>query len=177
MSIEFYGTQGVKGAPGAKTKQQTRNVGLLEDVSFTNIPSWVKRITISYADLSVGGTAANILVQLGTKFGFVTTNYLGTVSSLIAANSNAGWNTTGFQFITNPIANIFHGNMVLMCVSKEQNIWVVTNNYSLSNEVRVGQMGAAVVLPDILTGIRFLNSNATAGGTVFDSGIISLIYE
>jgi hypothetical protein len=65
-------TSGLK--PVLGTVQATTS-GTSKD--FTDIPSWVKKITVVFSGVSLSGTA-QLLVQLGTSGGLQTTSYTAT---------------------------------------------------------------------------------------------------
>jgi len=137
-------------------------------IDFTSIPSWVKRITVMFAGVSVSGTS-NILVQLGA--GSVTTaGYLG---GAWAANTINTTITTGLAVTgTNEAARRINGLMTIANVSG--NTWassVVTFDNINNNG---GNGGSYIALAGTLDRVRVTTVNGT---DTFDAGSINILYE
>jgi hypothetical protein len=137
-------------------------------IDFTNIPSWVKRITILLNALQSSGSN-EILIQLG--YGatptYVTTGYSGAycrifnnVVPLTYSNSNG--------FGINYTSGAPTGQMTLTLLSS--NIWV--NSLMVGYGSTIGSGGGALSLGNTLTAIR-INGN----GSSFTSGTLNIIYE
>ena len=90
-------------------------------ITFTGIPSWVKRITVMYAGLSSNGSS-DFLVQLGTSGGFTTSGYLG-ASMLTSTGATATLYTTGFGINQSSQGGGFvgHGIMTLALLDSSTN--------------------------------------------------------
>lgn len=137
-------------------------------IDFTSIPSWVKRITVIFNEVSTNGTSFK-LVQLGS--GSVTTSgYLSassTVSSSVATTSS----TAGNVINANGAADVMSGHMVFTLVSG--NIWI-------SSHVVKGQSGycsfggGSITLAGTLDRVRITTVNGT---DTFDAGSINILYE
>lgn len=139
-------------------------------VDFTGIPSWVKRITVMYSGVSTNGVS-NLLLQLGTSAGVVSTGYLAT--SFYSANTavNTVSSTAGFNFNDIAAASVISGSVVLTTLGS--NMWVA-NGF-----VKTGISTSALTAGDITLGgtldrVRITTANGT---DTFDAGTINILYE
>jgi hypothetical protein len=137
-------------------------------IDFTSLPSWVKRITVMFNQVSTNGSS-NILVQIGA--GSVTSSgYVGGAWSANTTNTGA---TTGFLVVgINASTRINNGVMTIS--SMGSNTWaesVVTFD-TLGNN---GGNGAGVVsLSGTLDRVRITTVNGT---DAFDAGSVNILYE
>jgi len=89
-------------------------------IDFTNLPSWVKRITVMFQGVSTNGTSY-IQVRIGSG-SIVATGYVGYYSYVTGAGNNAAAPTDGFQLQSANASNNIYGTVVLSNVSG--NTWV-----------------------------------------------------
>jgi hypothetical protein len=139
-------------------------------ITFTGIPSWVKRITVMLQGVATSSTSPK-LVQLGTVSGFVTTGYLGSGSSGASAQNY----TTGFGLFTGASTNIVHGNLVLTNLTS--NTWTASGSLGLSDAATpmvTGGSISAANLGGVLTQVRVTTVNGT---DTFTAGNINIMYE
>lgn len=138
-------------------------------ISFTALPSWIKRITVNFQGVSTSGTSF-VLVQLGTgSTTYTTSGYLGAVNS---ANSITN-QTTGFGVIGQPsAANVLHGSATITNITG--NNWVYAGTIYLSNTAVGGGGAGSVSLGAVLTAVRITTVNGT---DTFDAGSINILYE
>jgi hypothetical protein len=139
-------------------------------IPFTNIPSWVKRISIILSGVSTSGTSAK-QIQLGTSGGFEVTSYLGGGSSFTSSLGTEN-NTTGFLIRSNAAADIIHG--VITIVNITENTWVSSGTYALSSSPETGISAGTKALSGALTQVRLTTINGT---DTFDAGTINITYE
>lgn len=144
-------------------------------VDFTDIPSWVKRITVIFNGVSTNGTS-DVIFQLGTSSGFVATGYLGVGITTTNAATGATALTTGFLIRLGTTAGtagaVRHGHAVFTLISG--NTWVCSLNMGLSNTDFLATTAGTIALPGVLTQIR----TTTVGGVnTFDAGNINILYE
>mgnify|MGYP006269631029 CR=1 FL=1 len=133
-------------------------------IDFTSIPSWVKRITVMFAGVSVSGTAFP-MVQLGTSGGIEATGYLGAAETSLF--------TTGFYITgSNVAANIFYGQMIISLIGS--NAWVESGVIGYSNAGATAKSGGYKPLSGTLDRVRITTSNGT---DTFDAGSINILYE
>lgn len=141
-------------------------------ITFSSIPSWVKRITVIFNNVSTNGVTG-LLIQIGS--GSVTTSGYQSTSSLQGFNGAAlsSSSTAGFIIFNNNASLILNGHIVLTPVSG--NIWIsshVLGNYlSAFYSISGGGSGS-------LSGVLDRVVITTVGGTdTFDAGSINIQYE
>ena len=140
---------------------------------FTNIPSWVKRITVMFQGVSTNG-ASDILIQLGTSSGFTTSGYLGASNSTaagVAATSNF---TAGIGIRaggSSAAAAIRHGSVIISNISG--NAWVAQGAVGYSDTNTMISTGASISLAATLDRVRLYID----GTQQFDAGTINILYE
>jgi len=147
-------------------------------VSFTGIPSWVKRITILMNALSTSGTS-DLSVRIGSG-SFVTSGYVGS-SAFIAQNSGAAGGaaaTTAFT-VGGYSVNTCTISGVITLYNITGNVW----NYACTatrNGGTTAQNGVqtTVYIPLSLAGVldrvQLLAVNTT---DTFDAGSVNILYE
>ena len=131
-------------------------------VTYSNLPSWVKRITVAMNGVTA---SANFGVQLGTSSGLVTTGYVG--GSGIAQNGNStsvGGKSTGFY--TEGSSTI---TGLWTIVNFSGNTWTASWTWS-NGSTQVGNGGGSIALGGVLTQL------AINGGT-FSAGAVNIFYE
>lgn len=138
-------------------------------VDFTGIPSWVKRITVSFDGVSTNGTS-NYLIQLGDSGGVETTGYLG-ASNDIAGGYYQNY-TNGIGIYSTQSANIWHGSVIISLVNG--NSWSAFYVLAHSNNFGMAYGAATKTLSDTLTQVRITTVNGT---DTFDAGSINIQYE
>ena len=134
-------------------------------IDFTNIPSWVKRITV----MLNGVTSSNAIeVRLGTSSGIVATGYNGGAG--IAQNGNStsvGSTSTGFSVSGNTSTVVG----IWTIANFSGNTWTAAWNWSNSGN-QFGGGGAYIALSGVLTQLRL-----SAGSGTFSAGSINILYE
>ena len=79
-------------------------------IDFTSIPSWVKRITLTFSGISLSGTD-HILIRLSTGGTFATTGYTSTSNYTTSGGATGGTNSTaGALLFSGTAANILTGS-------------------------------------------------------------------
>jgi hypothetical protein len=141
-------------------------------ITFSSIPSWVKRVTIMFNSVSTSGTSS-WLVQLGA--GSVTsTGYTSMGSQQGATNTVTATNSTaGMVIYSANASNVLSGHMVLTTVGS--NIWVashVMGDYITGYYSNAG--GGSVALAGTLDRVVITTVNGT---DTFDAGYLNIIYE
>jgi hypothetical protein len=139
---------------------------------YTSIPSWVKRITIQFNQVSL--SAAGICtVQLGDSGGYETSGYVGT-SGMISFSSYSI--TAGIGVNINSYTLAFSGTLILEHIGG--NVWVSSHALGASGGyVVIG--GASKTLSDTLDRLKIMATD-TAGATgamTFDAGSVNIMYE
>jgi hypothetical protein len=147
-------------------------------INFSAIPSWARRITVSFNGVSTNGSS-RLAVQLGTSSGLTTTGYTsftGTFGRTAENFQNTDRVTSGFGWWHGAAIDAGYGNMILINVSG--NTWVSSHSGGVSGGsggsfdfVIVG--GGSVALPGTLTQL----SLTTVSGDTFDAGSVNIMYE
>jgi hypothetical protein len=142
-------------------------------IDFTSIPSWVKRVTVMFNNVSTNGTSA-VMLQLGTSSGVTTSGYTSTGQGFSPAGGlGATTSTAGVLTMDAALAvGNLDGNWQIC--NQTTNTWVVSG---------VGNRGAGgyscfgagrVALSATLDRIRITTVNGT---DTFDAGSINILYE
>jgi len=140
-------------------------------IDFTDIPSWVKRITVMFGGVSLSGTSL-LQVQIGDAGGIENTGYLGACNTFSSSPSATNYSS---GFLANENGNnawLTHGLMTLANVSG--NLWAESHSLGLSGTDAVSLGGGTKTLSDTLTQVRITASNGT---DTFDAGTINIMYE
>lgn len=144
-------------------------------VDFTSIPSWVKRISVLFKDVSTNGTSPYI-VQIGTSSGVATSGYSTAIVMIQNATTPAtetSW-TGGFPLCPAVSATAsFTGRLILELQDSVTGTWVGTVTGSFATGTST--FGASSkTLSGTLDRLRI----TTAGGVnTFDAGTVNIIYE
>lgn len=146
-------------------------------IDFTNIPSWVKRITVMFSGVSTNGTSA-ITVRLGISSGVETTGYAGTTLGVGPGGSVAPTGlSSGFQICDPAVAtaaSTWNGQIIISQLNSSANTWAASGNFGRGDSVTTGFSQGAKSLSGTLDRVRI----TTTGGTdTFDAGSINILYE
>jgi hypothetical protein len=141
--------------------------------TFASIPSWVKRITLMFSQVSTNG-ASNPLMQLGTSSGITTSGYTAGATYLGPTNGIDTY-TAGFGFNSASSTNSFHGSLVFSLLNSSTNIWVLSGVILMTGSSNFTyQMSGRVALSATLDRVRVTTVNGT---DTFDAGSINILYE
>ena len=142
-------------------------------VNFTDIPSWVKRITVMFSGVSTNGTSS-IQLQLGDAGGIETSGYLGALLRTGAtALATAQYPTTGFLLINDVAAADIHSGIVNISLLSSNN-WCGASQISETGATAHFSGSGSKTLSDTLTQLRITTVNGT---DTFDAGTINILYE
>jgi hypothetical protein len=141
-------------------------------IDFTGIPSWVKRVTVMFNEVSGSGTS-QMLIQLGTgSTSYTSTGYIANSANILTSNQcNAVSSTAGYIVYRDIATYAVSGHMVLTNVSG--NIWISSHS-GKSDTTRAIVGGGSVTLGAVLTAVRITTVNGT---DTFDAGSINILYE
>jgi len=139
-------------------------------ISFTSIPSWVKRITVMFNGVSLSGTA-NPLIQIGSGSTDITGYVSTSVAAIDASSSAASSSTAGFIMRSATASNTNSGHMVLTNISG--NIWI-SSHCIKANTTSVSIGGGDKTLSGVLDRVVITTTNGT---DTFDAGSINLLFE
>jgi len=146
-------------------------------VSFTSIPTWVKKITVMFIGVSTNGTS-NLQIQLGDAGGIETSGYISNAfgannSGVIGTTSSAI--TTGFLLMSvNAAAATWHGSVIINLEDASDFSWVC------QGALTRGDTGTAFSCSGYKATSAALDriSITTVNGTdAFDAGAINVLYE
>jgi len=139
-------------------------------IDFTNIPSWVKRITVMFQGVSTSSTSI-VQVQLGSG-SFATSGYY-SASSDVSSVVSTSTSTTGIIFTkNNGAADVRLGTMTITNVSG--NIWIATATSTITNSAVTGLSSGNITLSGGLDRVRITTVNGT---DTFDAGSVNILYE
>jgi hypothetical protein len=146
---------------------------------FTNIPSWVKRITISISNLTSASTQTSVnIIQLGTGATptYTTTGYLGSAGQFVSTTSAAAAFTAGFGISSTNAANFIKSGIVtLTLVDLATNTWAFSFGGSVSTGTTAGLVGGGyIALAGALTAVQLTTVNGT---DTFATGKVNILYE
>lgn len=140
-------------------------------ITIGSIPAGVKRVTISFHDLSGNGTSLPI-VQIGTGAVAKTSGYVGGCSgNQVEANFSNGF-IIGAG--TNAAVNVMHGTLTLNLVDSSTNHWVVFGVGGFSNIAAAWYCGGHNTLSGALDTIFLTFANGT---DTFDAGNATVSWE
>jgi hypothetical protein len=143
-------------------------------ITFSSIPSWVKRITIILVGVSTSGTSPP-QIQIGAG-SVTTTGYLGSSSVLGTSGAASANFTTGFGIGVNTAqwtaAQVGHGAFTL--TNFGSNTWVCTGNFGMSTTAANFFTGGSLALGGTLDRVVITTLNGT---DTFDAGSINILYE
>jgi hypothetical protein len=143
-------------------------------IDVTGIPSWAKRITISFNGVSTNGTD-NLVIQVGSG-SIATTGYVGssgTIRSSAVSSGVAQTNSVSFNLVAEIVtAYSFSGTITL--VHMGSNLWVQSGVLAGNDGSRVGCSGGSISLGGALDRFRLTTSG---GANTFDAGSINSLYE
>lgn len=137
-------------------------------VGFTGIPSWVKRITVSYMDVNVS-TPVNGVIQIGSG-SYKTSGYTSILSYIPTGTPTAAAATTGFAAYNNSAGSV-NGASTLILANSSTNMWVFSS-VNVSGTTVSQPAAGSVTLSGVLDRIQL-----TAGGGTFNGGAINILYE
>ena len=141
-------------------------------VEFTNLPSWVKRITLQFSALTSGTASATMFVQLGTgSTTYTTSGYAGAYGQTFNATASAASTlASGFTINTGFAANSpIYGTVTITNLTG--NTWMGTTSMGRTGTLMSGVGGGIIALGAALTAVRILCSANYNGGTV------NILYE
>lgn len=171
-SGQFYGTD--SNASRAQIQRITQGTAVAStsgtSITFSSLPTWIKRITVMFNGVSTSGTSIP-LVQLGA--GSVTsTGYLGASSNIQSATTSFNY-TTGIGIANGgSAAAVIHGAIVF--TSLGSNAWVAAGVLGKSEAAITISSAGSVTLGGTLDRVVITTVNGT---DTFDAGSINILYE
>jgi len=174
MSIIIDGSAGVTTNSGAVYNGIASGTAVAStsgtSITFSSIPSWVKRITVMFNGVSTSGTS-NIQIQLGSGSP-TTSGYLGSSIATTAAGNSAATSTTGFVLLSGAATYLLNGFGVFTNLTG--NTWAGVVNTGQSDSARSQTTSASIPLAGVLDRVRITTVNGT---DTFTAGSINIMYE
>jgi hypothetical protein len=140
-------------------------------IDFTDIPSWVKRVTVMFDGVSTTGTSFR---QIQLIYGGATVVSSGYQSSSTRFNGTTlveAAATTGYLLVAADAASLMSGSFTLTNLSG--NTWTGFGGTTYSAGGNLFSTGG-VTIAGTLTGVRITTVNGTDR---FDAGSINILYE
>ena len=139
-------------------------------VTFTGIPSWVKRITILIAGLTYS-TSIKTSIQIGS--GSLSTSGYTSVGAVIVAGVVGQSNeTTGFNTHA-AYAGPISGQIVLTLLNSATNLWV-GSGFIAHGLPAMQQTSGYIALAGVLDRVAI---NTAAGTATLSAGSVNILYE
>jgi len=142
-------------------------------ISFSSIPSWVKKVTIMLVGVSTNG-ASNLAVQIGPVAGVETTGYSGYAYT---PTSSVGYTTEWAITGTNSAANVHSGNVFLSLADSATNTWVMSSSGGGVGINTASMAGGSKAIAGTLSVLRVIGSNTGSPVDTFDAGSVNLLLE
>ena len=141
------------------------------EIDFTEIPSWVKRVTVMFSAVSTSA-GTSLIIRLGDSGGIETADYESACSNLSASiSSNAS--VVGLLLAVYGSADAaFSGSITISNFSGNQ--WVSTGVLGRDDTNASHASGGRKELSGTLDRIRITTINGTH---TFDAGAINIMYE
>jgi hypothetical protein len=172
MALTLSGTSGVLDNSGAFIAGTAVASTSGTSITFTSIPSWVKRITVIFNEVSTNGTSGT-LIQIGTSSGVVSSGYVSDSVGTGSGGTGGDSYTTGFGIRNDSASYILSGHMVITLLGS--NIWISSHTGKVRESTAVVVLGGgSVTLGGTLDRVRFTSVNGT---DTFDAGSINILYE
>jgi len=141
-------------------------------IDYTSIPSGVKKITISFFDVSTNGTSHK-LIQIGTGGSPTTTGYNAVGHILTTAIALTGY-TAGFGIRSGIAAATVSGAATLTLLDSSDDTWAISGVLSQNVNNYTFLLSGSVALAGTLDMIRLTTANGT---DTYDGGKINILYE
>jgi hypothetical protein len=141
-------------------------------IDYTSIPSWVKRITILFNQVSTNGTS-HVIVQIGAG-SVTTTGYNSNANYVINGGTVVTTSyTTGYGII--PYGGAGDTRTMVMTINLiGANAWICGSTSINPINTTCGGSAGSVTLGGTLDRVRITTINGT---DTFDAGTINILYE
>jgi hypothetical protein len=139
-------------------------------VTFTSIPSWVKRITVMISGVSL--TSNDYFgIQLGTSSGYESSGYLGAYSSLPSGGAIGGSNLSS-SFIVGGFNATYTSNGLATICLVSSTTWAFNSVTGSTGASLVITCGGTKAVATTLDRLQIIANSGT-----FDAGTINILYE
>jgi hypothetical protein len=141
-------------------------------IDFTGLPSWIKKITVMFANVSTTGTVP-ITFRLGTSGGIQATGYTG-AQGYVGPGTVFTNMSTGFEIYNDTAAITYSGSITFNLLDASTNLWVANGFFGTVGQLYGRLIGGYVTLSSTLTQLRI---TTTTGTPTFDLGSVNILYE
>jgi len=154
---------------GALTRATAQAATSGAAITFTGVPSWVKRVTVMFQAVSTNGTSIT-LVRLGASGSVQTTGYAASavIPGVGSSNQTVGFPVTAGQ----DAAMLMNGTLVLTNITG--NVWISSGVTSRTDNNTATLTAGNVTLASNLDRVQITMVNGT---DVFDAGNVNILYE
>jgi hypothetical protein len=165
------GTTWTSAANNKSTLGTVQNSTSGTSIDFTSIPSWVKRVTVMFNNVSISATA-NILIQIGS--GSVTSSGYSSMGMTISPTTGTNANSTaGFVICSAAAGVILSGSMTINLLTGTT--YIANHTMGRSDNTAFGNFGAGTS-PSLSGALDRVRITTTSTDT-FDAGSINIMYE
>lgn len=179
MSMIIDGTNGLT-YPAGGTQVGPLTAGTAQastsgtSITFTGIPSWVKRITVNISAVSTSGTAT-LRFRIGPVAGVETSGYLGSTVGFAGTSLAVVLFSAGFDVNDSATAAASrNGSFVFSLLDAATNTWAVQGCQGQNNTNAAAFVGGSKALAGPLSVLSLTTTNGT---DTFDAGIVNIMYE
>jgi hypothetical protein len=165
MAAQISGT----GAVGLINSMTAQNSTSGTSLTFSGIPTGVKRITMMFTGVSTSGTS-NKIFQLGSGSA-TTSGYLGTGSFISGSTAGASSYTTGFGINSGGASDNIYGSIIFTNLTG--NTWTAQGVFASSGTITWFVAGS-IALSGTLDRVIATTVNGT---DTFDAGSVNVLYE
>lgn len=166
MPLTLSGTSGVLDNSGAFIAGTSVATNGATTYDFTGIPSWVKRITFNFYNVSSNGTSS-WLIQLGTSSGIITTGYFSACNNGPSISS-----TAGFVIGEDTPSLLDSGSYIISQLNSTT--WTGCGNAVRESSTTLKVLSGRLINAGTIDRVRFTMVNGT---DLFDSGNVNILYE
>jgi len=174
MSVTIDGSAGVTTNTGAvynSIQTATAVTASGASVDFTNIPPWVKRITVTMTDVSFAALGVS-RIRVGTSGGLVSTNYVTASASMSNTPAIAVTSVTDGLAVISASANATVDTGQFTIVNITGNTWQCNGFNSRLADSNVTFAAGYIALGGTLTSLSLVATTST-----FDGGTVNILYE
>jgi hypothetical protein len=139
--------------------------------NFSNIPSWVKRVTVILKQVSLSGTDT-IYIRVGPSSGVVGSGYVSACARLEnGATCATITNTAAFIINSNSASSEISGIMTINKIDSSS--WVAACHGNMGTGPSTFAGGGFVTLSGDLANVQL----SASGANTFDGGLVNIFYE
>ena len=141
-------------------------------IDFTGIPSWVKRITMSWSAVGTNGNSGYLL-QIGTSGGIQNSGYVGTGTYVGGGAASVNF-SSGFRLNTGAATIKLQGIITFTLLDAASGVWCMSASLGNSDVAYMRLSGGYKTLSGTLDRVRITTENGT---DIYNSGAANIMYE